>query len=101
MVAEKIEGYAHFLTNGRDRWTRFASTVRDFRVLVVTTNEGRTTRLAESWRSRPGVDLAFVMTEKALRTQHPLVDPIWFRWSTTGQFVARRLISESHAAVTG
>lgn len=82
-IVEKQLAYHHYrriseseTNSGRRPWHRYGS-VRDFRVLLVTTEERRVKSLVKSLRDQPGFELMAFSSLGAVREGNMAFDPIW------------------------
>lgn len=95
-VAEKLRAYHHYaeyldpLDSSRYLWQRYGA-VRDFRVLMVTTDDRRAATLVRALKGQPGFELAAVATIDAVKEQNLVFGPIWTNAIGVNRALARRL----------
>lgn len=94
-VATKQLAYHHYATApdpddpSRLRWQRYGS-MRDFRVLIVTTDDRRAGQLCGALRSRPSFELVAVSTIEAVKEENLVFGSIW-----TNAHGSRRALARS------
>lgn len=95
-VAEKLHAYHHYteyldpLDSSRYLWQTYGP-VRDFRVLMVTTDDRRAATLVRGLEGRPGFELAAVATIEAVKEENLVFGPIWANALGAERALARRL----------
>jgi hypothetical protein len=95
-VATKQLAYHHYATAPdpndplRARWQRYGP-MRDFRVLIVTTDDRRAAQLCGALRSKPGFELMAVSTIQSVTEENILFDPVWTNQRGRKRALARRL----------
>lgn len=98
-AAAKLLAYHHYaeyldpLDSSRYLWQRYGE-MRDFRVLLVTTDDRRAATLVRALSgnsSKPGFELVAVATVDAMKEQSLVFDPIWTNALGSERALARRL----------
>lgn len=72
------------------RWQRYGA-VQSFRVLFVTTDDRRLTKLTQALQEKPGFELMAFTTIAALQQQNMIFGPIWTNQHGPDRALARRL----------
>ncbi len=65
--------------------------MRDFRVLLVTTDDRRAATLVRALSEKLGFELAAITTIEAVKERNLVFDPIWTNAMGAGRALARRL----------
>ena len=93
-LAEKLLAYDYFREwvdpsrPNQYRWQRYGE-LRDFRVLIVTTDHRRVATLAHFLADHPGFDITALAAESGIREQDIIFDRIW-----TNRFGANRALAQ-------
>ena len=94
-IAAKLLAYHHYASaldphdSTRYRWQRYGA-VRDFRILLVTTERQRARSLTRSLRDKPGYELTAVASLDAVKEENPVFDPIWTNVAGRGRALAKK-----------
>lgn len=95
-IAEKLLAYHHYAEyldprdSSRFLWQRYGA-VRDFRVLLVTTDDRRASTLVHALSGKPGFELMAITTIEAVKDSNLVFDPIWTNALGPDRALARRL----------
>jgi hypothetical protein len=93
-IAAKLLAYHHYATaldpadTSRYQWQRYGP-VRDFRVLLVTSEQQRARSLVRSLKGKPGFELTAVASFDAVKEKNLVFDPIWTNAAGRGRALAR------------
>jgi hypothetical protein len=95
-IAGKLLAYHHYaeyldpLDSSRYLWQRYGD-MRDFRVLLVTTDDRRVATLVRALARKPGFELTAVTTIDAVKERNLVFDPIWTNALGPERALAKRL----------
>lgn len=98
-IARKQVGYFHYQTARNPKsperflWQRYGNQ-RDFRVLLLTTDERRVQRLREQLATKPGFDLMAFSSLDTVGTQNMVFDGVWTTASGSSNPLAVRASGE-------
>lgn len=95
-IAAKMLAYDRYVTYADPKepsrllWQRYGE-VRDFRVLLVTTDDRRVANLTRSLQGKPGWELLSLATFDAVKENSMMFDPVWTNAYGEGRALARQL----------